>query len=45
MDTVFISHLQMTDAQMHQNMDAVMKYMHEFYFESAAMIPDIDHSW
>ena len=23
---------------MHQNMDAVMKYMHEFYFESAAMI-------
>ena len=27
----------MTDAQMHQNMDAVMKYMHEFYFESAAM--------
>lgn len=28
----------MTDAQMHQNMDAVMKYMHEFYFESAAMI-------
>ena len=28
----------MTDAQIHQNMDAVMKYMHEFYFESAAMI-------
>ena len=28
----------MTDAQMHQNMDAVMKYMHEFYFESSAMI-------
>lgn len=28
----------MTDAQMHQNVDAVMKYMHEFYFESAAMI-------
>ena len=28
----------MTDAQMHQNMDAVMTYMHEFYFESAAMI-------
>ena len=28
----------MTDAQLHNNMDAVMRYMHEFYFESAAMI-------
>ncbi len=28
----------MTDAQMHMDMDAVMGYMHEFYFESAAMI-------
>ena len=28
----------MTDAQLHGDMDAVMKYMHEFYFESAAMI-------
>ena len=28
----------MTDAQLHGNMDAVMGYMHEFYFESAAMI-------
>lgn len=28
----------MTDAQMKGNMDAVMSYMHEFYFESAAMI-------
>lgn len=28
----------MTDAQMHRDMDAVMSYMHDFYFESAAMI-------
>ncbi len=28
----------MTDAQMHGDMDAVMSYMHNFYFESAAMI-------
>ena len=28
----------MTDAQVKGNMDAVMGYMHEFYFESAAMI-------
>lgn len=28
----------MTDAQMRMDMDAVMEYMHEFYFESAAMI-------
>lgn len=28
----------MTDAQTKGNMDAVMAYMHEFYFESAAMI-------
>lgn len=28
----------MTDAQMKGNMDAVMHYMHELYFESAAMI-------
>lgn len=28
----------MTDAQVKQNMDGVMHYMHEFYFESAAMI-------
>ena len=28
----------MTDAQMQGNMNAVMDYMHEFYFESAAMI-------
>ncbi|MGN0375808.1 MAG: heavy metal translocating P-type ATPase [Butyrivibrio sp.] len=28
----------MTDAQMRGNMDAVMEYMDEFYFESAAMI-------
>lgn len=28
----------MTDAQMKGNMELVMKYMHEFYFESAAMI-------
>lgn len=28
----------MTDAQMRLDMDAVMKYMHEFYFESSAMI-------
>ena len=28
----------MTDAQVNGDMDAVMHYMHEFYFESAAMI-------
>lgn len=28
----------MTDAQRKMDMDAVMSYMHEFYFESAAMI-------
>ena len=28
----------MTDAQVKGNADAVMSYMHEFYFESAAMI-------
>ncbi len=28
----------MTVAQVNQDMDAVMSYMHEFYFESAAMI-------
>ena len=28
----------MTDAQVNGNADAVMAYMHEFYFESAAMI-------
>ncbi|MGN0479436.1 MAG: heavy metal translocating P-type ATPase [Hominenteromicrobium sp.] len=28
----------MTDAQVRGNMEAVMAYMHEFYFESAAMI-------
>ena len=28
----------MTDAQMHMDMERVMSYMHEFYFESAAMI-------
>lgn len=28
----------MTDAQMNGDMDGVMGYMHEFYFESAAMI-------
>ena len=28
----------MTDAQVHGDMDGVMSYMHEFYFESAAMI-------
>ncbi len=28
----------MTDAQVKGNMDLVMSYMHEFYFESAAMI-------
>ncbi|MCH5324241.1 MAG: heavy metal translocating P-type ATPase [Eubacterium sp.] len=28
----------MTDAQINGNADAVMSYMHEFYFESAAMI-------
>ena len=28
----------MTDAQMRMDMDGVMKYMHVFYFESAAMI-------
>ena len=28
----------MTDAQMRMDMDGVMHYMHEFYFESAAMI-------
>ena len=28
----------MTDAQVNGDMSAVMKYMHEFYFESAAMI-------
>ncbi len=28
----------MTDAQMNGDMDGVMEYMHEFYFESAAMI-------
>ncbi len=28
----------MTDAQMRSDMDGVMAYMHEFYFESAAMI-------
>ena len=29
---------QMTDAQVSGDMDGVMSYMHEFYFESAAMI-------
>ncbi|MBO4982177.1 MAG: heavy metal translocating P-type ATPase [Lachnospiraceae bacterium] len=28
----------MTDAQVHGDMEGVMAYMHEFYFESAAMI-------
>lgn len=28
----------MTDAQVHMDMDGIMKYMDEFYFESAAMI-------
>ncbi len=28
----------MTEAQMHGDMEGVMHYMHEFYFESAAMI-------
>lgn len=28
----------MTDAQVHGDMEGVMSYMHEFYFESAAMI-------
>ncbi|MDE6364299.1 MAG: heavy metal translocating P-type ATPase [Lachnospiraceae bacterium] len=28
----------MTDAQLNRDADAVMRYMHEFYFESAAMI-------
>ena len=28
----------MTDAQIRMDMDAVMSWMHEFYFESAAMI-------
>ena len=28
----------MTDAQVRMDMDGVMHYMHEFYFESAAMI-------
>ena len=28
----------MTDAQMRMDMDGVMAFMHEFYFESAAMI-------
>ncbi len=28
----------MTEAQLHGDMDGVMAYMHEFYFESAAMI-------
>lgn len=28
----------MTDAQLHGDMEGVMHYMHEFYFESAAMI-------
>ncbi len=28
----------MTDAQLHNNSHTVMNYMHEFYFESAAMI-------
>ena len=28
----------MTDAQLHGDMEAVMAFMHEFYFESAAMI-------
>ena len=30
--------LAMTHGQLHQDADAVMGYMHEFYFESAAMI-------
>ncbi len=34
----------MTDAQLHGDMDGVMRYMDEFYFESAAMIFDTDHS-
>ncbi len=28
----------MTDAQINNNLDSVMEYMHEFYFESSAMI-------
>ena len=35
----------MTDAQMRMDMDAVMSYMHEFYFESAAMITDSYYGW
>ena len=36
--TVFIALFAMTDAQMRGNAAEVMTYMHEFYFESAAMI-------
>ena len=35
----------MTDAQMRMDMDTVMSYMHEFYFESAAMILTLYHGW
>ena len=35
-DALFV----MTDAQMRMDMDAVMSYMHEFYFESA-VDPDL----
>ena len=34
----------MTGAQMRMDMDAVMHYMDEFYFESARHDPDFDHS-
>ena len=34
----FYALFMMTDAQLHGNTDAVMMYMDEFYFESAAMI-------
>ena len=36
--TVFMLCFAMTDAQMRGNAAEVMTYMHEFYFESAAMI-------
>ena len=38
LDTACMHFFAMTAAQVNGDMDAVMSYMHEFYFESAAMI-------
>ena len=35
----------MTGAQVRGDMDGVMQYMHEFYFEIGCYDPDADHGW